>query len=240
MNPTNGQILVLAKHPVPGRVKTRLCPPCTPDEAARIAAAALADTLDAARHSTAIRRVLALDAIHSTMDGFELIRQRGRALGERIAHAFADTARHSAAPILQLGMDTPQVDPDLLDDALGRLRQAPAVLGLSEDGGWWALGLHNAAAAQVLRNVPMSTPDTGGLTARAIRQAGIQLEFLPRLRDVDTIGDARAVARAIPTSRFAAALNAATARDPATAGNPAGLIEAAAGNPADEVACTAR
>lgn len=208
MSLAKGQLLVLAKHPVPGRVKTRLCPPCTPHQAARLAAAALADTLDAVRRAGASRRVLALDARPSTTDGFELIRQRGRGLAERIAHAFADTARHYAAPILQLGMDTPQVDPRLLDDALARLAHNPAVLGLSEDGGWWALGLHNAAIAQVLRNVPMSTPDTGRLTVQAIRQAGIRLEFLPRLRDVDTIGDARAVAATIPTSRFAAALRA--------------------------------
>jgi rSAM/selenodomain-associated transferase 1 len=207
-SPVDGQILVLAKQPVPGRVKTRLCPPCTPSQAAEIAAAALADTLDAVRRSSANRRILALDAIHSTMDGFAVIRQRGRGLAERIAHAFADTARHCTAPILQLGMDTPQVDPHLLDNALDRLTGADAVLGLSDDGGWWALGLRDAAMAQALKDVPMSTPDTGRLTAQAIGKAGIRLELLPRLRDVDTIDDAYAVASTIPTSRFTAALKA--------------------------------
>jgi rSAM/selenodomain-associated transferase 1 len=218
-HPVKGQLLVLAKHPAPGRVKTRLCPPCTPHQAARIAAAALADTLDAVRQARAGRRILALDATHSTMDGFELVRQRGRGLAERIAHAFADTARHCSAPILQLGMDTPQVDPHLLNNALSRLDDAPAVLGLTEDGGWWALGLRNPAVAQAIRRVPMSTPDTGRLTAQAIQREGIRLEFLPQLRDVDTIEDARAVAPTIPTSRFAAAVAAALP---------------------DELACTAR
>ena len=55
------QILVMAKEPVAGRVKTRLCPPCSPEEAAGLAEAALADTLDAALRSGADRVVLALD-----------------------------------------------------------------------------------------------------------------------------------------------------------------------------------
>jgi hypothetical protein len=201
----SGQLLVLAKQPVPGNVKTRLCPPCTPREAADIAAAALADTLEAVRRTPAARRTIAFDE-PSTVDGFAIIRQRGSGLGARIAHAFADTA--GTEPILQVGMDTPQLDPALLAAALDQLDRSDAVLGPAADGGWWALGLHDPALAAALVDVPMSTPDTGRLTAAALERRGARIDYLPQLSDVDTIEDAYRVARSIPDSRFAATLEA--------------------------------
>lgn len=204
----DGQLLVLAKRPVPGRVKTRLCPPCTPEEAAGVAAAALADTMDAVRRTPAARRIVAFDGpAESTVD-LEVIRQRGDGLGERIAHAFADTADRNRDPIVQIGMDTPQVTPDLLTTALLLLTHNDAVLGLAEDGGWWALGLRDPHLASVLRDVPMSTSDTGRLTTAALERTGARIAYLPRLRDFDTITDAQIVAQTIPGSRFARAVEA--------------------------------
>ena len=199
------QILVLAKVPIPGRVKTRLCPPCTPDQAAAIAEAALADTLDAARAADVPRRVIAFDQ-ESTVDGFDVIQQHGDGLAERIAHAFADTSAQSNEPIVQIGMDTPQVTASLLEHAVRLLTTADAVLGSAEDGGWWALGLRNASHAALLLPVPMSTSDTGRLTLAALENAGLTVTQLPMLRDVDTMDDARAVAEITPGSRFAAAV----------------------------------
>ena len=127
--------------------------------------------------------------------------QRGGSLGERIAAAFADLA----GPVLQSGMDTPQVNPALLAACLSTLdSEVDAVLGPAEDGGWWALGLHDPRHARLLTDVPMSTPDTGRLTARALRGAGLRLGALPTLRDVDTWADAVAVAGLAPHGRFAA------------------------------------
>jgi hypothetical protein len=204
----NGQLLVLAKRPIAGRVKTRLCPPCTPEEAAGVAAAALADTLDAVRRTPAKRRVVAFDGpTESTVD-LEAIRQRGDGLGERIANAFADAAARNPDPIVQLGMDTPQVTPELLTTALQLLTHHDAVLGLAEDGGWWALGLRDAQRASVLQEVPMSTSDTGRLTIAALERTGVRIAYLPCLRDVDTITDAQIVARSVPGSRFADAVEA--------------------------------
>lgn len=190
-----GTILVLAKKPIAGRVKTRLCPPCTPDEAATIAAAALHDTLDAVR-AVPTRHVLAYDH-ESTVDEFAVIRQRGAGLGDRIANAFADVG----GPILQIGMDTPQVTAQLLGDGLRM--NADGVLGPAVDGGWWALGLRDHRHAELIRDVPMSTPDTGRLTLKALRGAGLTIDLLPTLRDVDTFDAARKVAAEIPQSTFA-------------------------------------
>jgi rSAM/selenodomain-associated transferase 1 len=207
LRPWRGQLLVLAKAPLPGRVKTRLCPPCTPQQAARLAAAALADTLDAVRAVPGCRRVLALDGGPVCRPtGFEVVRQHGGGLGERIAAAFADTAAGGVGPILQVGMDTPQISPRLLAGCLAALAapRVDAVLGPAEDGGWWALGLHDHRYAGLLAAVPMSTPDTYRLTLAALRSAGLRVAALPRRQDVDLWPDALAVADQAPHTRFAA------------------------------------
>ncbi|WP_306215742.1 TIGR04282 family arsenosugar biosynthesis glycosyltransferase [Actinoplanes sp. RD1] len=200
------QVLVLAKTPVPGRVKTRLCPPYTPEQAAAIAAAALADTVDAVGTG-----ILVIEGDHPAPRGWTRTVQRGDSLGERIAHAFLDTARPGTATLL-IGMDTPQVTPALVRAALDRLASGPhdAVLGPAEDGGWWALGLRDAAHAAVLRDVPMSTATTGADTRAALASRGLRVGDLPALRDVDTAADAYAVAGLCPPgSRFREALRVA-------------------------------
>ncbi|WIM93055.1 TIGR04282 family arsenosugar biosynthesis glycosyltransferase [Actinoplanes oblitus] len=208
------QLLVMAKAPVPGRVKTRLCPPCTPEQAAAIAAAALADTLETAGRVPARRRVLVVDGSHPVPPGWTGMAQRGGGLGERLAYAFADTAL-PGVPALLIGMDTPQVTAELLVAAATTLDRAGAVLGPAEDGGWWALGLSDPADAAVLTGVPMSMPDTGARTLAALRGRGVRPAPLPELRDVDTAADAVAVAA---QCRAGARFRQAVARMPQAAG----------------------
>lgn len=214
MSPRAPQLLLIAKAPVPGRVKTRLCPPCTPDQAAALAAAALADTLAVVRATTAARRVVAFDGDPSLADlsALEVIAQRGEGLGERLANAFAEamSGPDGSRPTLLIGMDTPQLDVALLTSALTALDEAPAVLGMATDGGWWAVGLHDPSDAAVLAEVPMSQGDTGVRTGAALSAKGIRWAALPELSDVDTFDDARRVAAAAPGTRFARELAALT------------------------------
>ena len=191
-------LLIIAKQPVPGKVKTRLAPPCTYEQAATLAAAALADTLHTLLLVPARRRVLVLDGQPGPWlpPGFEIVPQRGGLLDERLAWAFA-AAR---GPALLVGMDTPQVTPDLLTvDWDG----ADAVFGPAADGGFWALGLR-APDPDLLLGVPMSTARTGAIQRARLVTAGLRVVDLPQLRDVDTAADALAVAHEAPQSRFAA------------------------------------
>jgi len=201
------QLLVIAKQPVPGQVKTRLCPPCTPGQAAQVAAAALRDTLDTVTATPAAGRVLVLSGQYRPPDGWGVVAQRGDGLAERLANAFRDT-RIEALPSLLIGMDTPQVSPALLTGVTDRLRGADAVLGPAEDGGWWVLALREPAHADALRGVPMSTPDTGARTVEALRRRGLAVALGPTLRDVDTADDAWQVAGDCPHGTFAAAVRA--------------------------------
>jgi uncharacterized protein len=207
------QLLVLAKTPVPGRVKTRLCPPCTPQEAARIAAAALDDTLDVVTATPAAGRALVVDGDRPAPAGWRRAGQRGGPLGERLVHAYADTAVSGRASLL-IGMDTPQVTARLLTESAARLAadDIDAVLGPATDGGWWALGLCDPRHAEALREVPTSTAETGTLTLAALRARGLRVALLPRLTDVDTAADALTVAALCPAgSRFARAVTAISA-----------------------------
>ncbi|MEO7428840.1 MAG: DUF2064 domain-containing protein, partial [Acidimicrobiales bacterium] len=100
-------LVVLAKEPLPGRVKTRLSPPCSPDEAAGLAAAALADTLGAALATSADRVILALDGAPGPWcpPGVVIVPQGNGDLAARLETAWSATT----GPTLQIGMDTPQV-----------------------------------------------------------------------------------------------------------------------------------
>jgi uncharacterized protein len=205
------QLVVIAKAPVPGRVKTRLTPPFSPRQAARLAEAALADTLAAAAQAPAARHVIALDGASGRWlpGGFEVIRQRGRGLDERIAAALGETYARLPVPVVLIGMDTPQVTPGLLESALRPLADgtADAVFGPAADGGFWVLGLRRPDPALVL-GVPMSTARTGELQLARLAGARLRVHRLPCRLDVDSAADADAVARQIPGSRFAAALHA--------------------------------
>lgn len=205
------QLVVIAKTPRPGRVKTRLCPPYTPEQAAELAAAALRDTLAAVLATPAARRVLALDGerLDWLPPGFDVVPQRGVGLDERLAAAFDDAAAGVALPTLLIGMDTPQVSPALLGAAGARLTASAgtAVLGAASDGGWWALGLPRPDA-RLLLGVPMSSARTGAAQRRRLVAAGLTVVELPELTDVDTAAAAREVAAAAPGTAFAATLAA--------------------------------
>jgi uncharacterized protein len=198
-------LVVIAKAPRAGHSKTRLCPPCTPGQAAALARAALADTLEAVRATPASRHVIVLDGDPGDWlpAGIEVLPQRGDGLDERLANAFADVA----GPALLIGMDTPQVAPRDLRDGLARLAEPTmdAVLGPAPDGGYWAIGLREPDPRAFL-GVPMSSARTCRAQRSRLWHLGLRVGELPALRDVDRIADARAVAALAPRGRFARAL----------------------------------
>ncbi|MET7999705.1 TIGR04282 family arsenosugar biosynthesis glycosyltransferase [Nonomuraea glycinis] len=201
------QIVIIAKEPLPGKVKTRLTPPYSPAEAAALAEAALSDSVRAVAAAPATQRVLALDGLPGRWlpAGFVVIPQRGEGLDERLAAAFADALRLRPDPVVLIGMDTPQVTPALLREAGKALERHDAVYGPAADGGFWLLGLRRPDPALLL-GVPMSHPETGKLQLDRLERAGLAVHHLPELIDVDTAADAVAVAAAAPASCFAATL----------------------------------
>jgi hypothetical protein len=202
---SKASIIVIAKAPSPGRVKTRLCPPLTSEQAAGLAEAALCDTLHTVMRTRASAHLLALDGDPGRWlpPGIQILSQRGRGLGERIARAFQD----AGGPALLIGMDTPQITTALLALSLDKLEESStdAVLGPTADGGYWSIGLKKPDARAFL-GVPMSSPSTGAAQWCRLKGLGLRVSLLPEARDVDLIEDAIAVARMAPMSLFASAL----------------------------------
>jgi uncharacterized protein len=218
MNPV---VLVVAKAPIAGLAKTRLIPDSSAAAAARIAAAALLDTLDAVLATPDVTPVVALtgrlaDAesageLSRLLDRCTVIEQRGRGLDGRLASAHEDVANlFPGRCVLQIGMDTPQVRPQLLTGSLARLAEHDAVLGPAADGGWWALGLRDGRDGAALRGVAMSRADTAVMTRTALYARGLAVGTLPTLSDVDTVADVLRVAERVPGSRFAMAATEVT------------------------------
>jgi uncharacterized protein len=197
-----GAMMVIAKTPVAGRVKTRLCPPLSLEQACDVAWACLLDTLDAAALVPAARHVLVLDGEAGPWipGRFEVIAQRGVGLAERLAAAFCDV---DDAGIV-IAMDTPHVTVEHLTAGLTALADgADAVLGMAEDGGYWSIGLRrNVDRVEVFENVPMSTSQTGEAQRHQLASLGLRTVLLPSYRDIDTMEDLQVVVAGMDCGRL--------------------------------------
>lgn len=220
------RVLVMAKAPVAGRVKTRLGAEVGHAAAARVASAALLDTLEAATVAAGAQGChLSLDGDLDTAVGAEELRaaltgwtvtpQRGHGFAERLVAAHVDAG---PGVVVQIGMDTPHASAELLAAAAAPLQADEpaydAVLGPADDGGWWVLARRDPAVAAVLAGVEMSTDRTGADTRDALVRAGWRVGTTVMLRDVDEVDDADAVAALVPGSHFATAWSAAHVTTP--------------------------
>jgi glycosyltransferase A (GT-A) superfamily protein (DUF2064 family) len=198
-------IAVIAKRPVPGRVKTRLVPPLTPIEAAALASAALTDTLRAVDATPARRRVLAFDGpVDGWLPaGWTYRAQPSGGLDRRLVAAFEALPNR---PAVLVGMDTPQLQPHHLiafDPAA-----FDACLGPAADGGYWAIGFRDPAIARsAIEGIPMSSDHTADEQLHRLVGLGLRVQLLEELIDVDTIDDAHRVAAQADNTEFAAQLN---------------------------------
>jgi glycosyltransferase A (GT-A) superfamily protein (DUF2064 family) len=210
-------LLVVAKAPVIGTVKTRLGHVLGMERAAGLAAAALLDTLAVCVSAYGVGRChLALDGrladaeradeLFDATSGWTVHAQRGEDFARRLVHAHEDAAAASRAPVVQVGMDTPHLEASIITEVGVRLTDRDAaVLGPAADGGWWLLGVGGPHLVRHLGEVPMSTDRTGLLTRAALERAGARVSLVETLRDVDEVVDAECVAAAAPSTRFARA-----------------------------------
>jgi uncharacterized protein len=200
-------LIVIAKAPVPGRVKTRLTPPFTPEQAADLARAALQDTLDAVLATHVDRRLLVLDGCPDDAwlpKGFTVVPQVSGSLDRRLVAAFREAASIDAGPVLLIGMDTPQVTAELLTSSLPTAGD-DATFGPATDGGFWSLAFREPRAVkfdELILDVPMSHPETGRIQHARLRSTGLAVRSLPELCDVDDAEDAALVADLSPEGRF--------------------------------------
>lgn len=214
-------MLVVAKAPVTGKVKTRLGRSVGMQRAAQLAAASLLDTMAVCVAAYGVERChLALegdladaelsDDLLDASYGWTVHPQRGADFATRLVNAHVDVAAVSGAPVVQVGMDTPHLEARTLTHVGSSLTHPhAAVLGPAADGGWWLLGVGSPALVRDVGAVPMSTAHTGDLTRDALVRAGARVTYVETLRDVDEVLDAESVAAAAPRTRFATAFGKA-------------------------------
>jgi glycosyltransferase A (GT-A) superfamily protein (DUF2064 family) len=215
-------IIVIAKETIPGRVKTRLHPPFSLEQAAELAAASLSDTLRAVSTLGASERILYVDGtvLPAGSEGYRVIPQTSGTLDERLAAVFD----RMIGPALLVGMDTPQLSHRHLAHVFENWpSDIDAWFGPAEDGGFWALGLREPNG-DLIRGVPMSQDDTGVRQRERLDAAGLRVALLPTLTDVDTIDSAAQVAAIAPETEFARTMNRFDVRQPVRARQRVGAI----------------
>jgi rSAM/selenodomain-associated transferase 1 len=185
----------MAKAPRPGQVKTRLCPPLGPRDAAALSRAFLLDRIEqvrglGARLAIAYAPADAQPVFRALAPGFELIPQRGPDLGARMSAAIEDLVAAGAAGAILVGTDSPTLPTEYLAEAAGRLAASDAdlVLGPSEDGGYYLIGLR-APRPELFREIAWSTPAVLPETIHRARALGLRTASLPAWFDVDTGDD---------------------------------------------------
>jgi uncharacterized protein len=181
---------LVAKAPVAGQVKTRLCPPCTPEEAAEIATALLLDTAASAAatgHDVWCVHLGDPAGLGALLPGVPLLAQRGADLGERLAGAQADLHGRGYDRVVLLG-DCPTVEPALLAAAVAALDGADVVLGPARDGGYTLIGTA-VPRPEVLVDVEMSTPRVLADTLARAEAAALRVALVAERHDLDTVAD---------------------------------------------------
>ena len=191
---TDNTLLVVAKRPNPGQTKTRLCPPLTPAQAADLYQCFLLDTLDSIRKVPGVQPWLGFLPKNSRAyfeqlaPGIGLISQRGGSLGERLDNLLTEALAGGAQKAVVMDSDSPTLPPAYITQAFEMLSGADVVLGPTQDGGYYLIGVKRPQP-QLLRTVQMSTPTVLADTLALAKAARLLVALLPAWYDVDTIAD---------------------------------------------------
>ena len=189
-------LIIFAKAPIPGEVKTRLCPPLDHDEAASLHGTLVLDTVERAKGLPGASLYVAgtPDLAHpffKVMEGrygAKLLPQRGLDLGSRMKWAMQDAFELGAQEVLLTGTDLPTLPRAHLVEALTLVKRHDVVLGPTADGGYYLIGLRKMVPA-LFDGIAWSTPTVFAETKKKIEQAGLSLGLLPECRDLDTLED---------------------------------------------------
>ncbi len=206
-------LVIFAKAPIPGQVKTRLCPPLTADEAATLHGSFVLDLLERTKAAMAkfklpLDRYLACSPssthvffkIMEERQGVRLIDQVGDDLGTRMTQAFETLFARGYGRILVTGTDVPTLPFDYFKQALALLETHDLVLGPAFDGGYYLIGLRHAAP-ELFAGIPWSSERVLAMTQEKATSLGLKSATIGPWRDVDTIDDLKAL---IDTTAFEA------------------------------------
>ena len=189
-------LCIMVKAPEPGRVKTRLCPPLSPDDAAELYRCFLLDKIAQARGVAGAERVLAYAPAQAAAvfeplaPGFTLLAQRGIDLTERLVAVCDELFRNGCDAAIVIDSDTPTLPTERLERAVAVMKEGgyDLVLGPSEDGGYYLIGLRRPHP-ELFEGMRWSTPTVLKETLRRAHALGLSSTNLSAWYDVDTPAD---------------------------------------------------
>jgi rSAM/selenodomain-associated transferase 1 len=190
-------LVVVAKEPVPGKVKTRFIPQLSPADAAGLYRCSLHDRITEISALNGVDRAIAYtpeDARDTftelSLDGFELFAQRGKGLGERLNNIFQDNLARGYQAVSIVDSDSPDLPKSIINESFGLLlsKQAEVVLGPCHDGGYYLVGLRKPYP-ELFRNIPWSTKNVLSTTLEKAGKMGLNVRLLSRWNDLDTFED---------------------------------------------------
>ena len=198
-------LAIFAKAPIPGQVKTRLCPPLTPDEAATLHGSFVLDQLERTKAAIAkfrlpVERILACAPssahvffkIMAERQGVRLLDQEGDDLGARMHASFVSLFTDGFKRVVVIGTDVPSLPLTHYREAFDLLATHDLVLGPAQDGGYYLIGL-TRPVGELFHDIPWSTDRVLAATRERAAGRGLTTALLPAWRDVDTLDDLLAV-----------------------------------------------
>lgn len=195
--PNSRALIIFAKKPLPGTVKTRLSPPLTPEEAAALYGCMLEDSIAMARTLSGITPFIFFQNDPGAAEYFEtlapeilLFPQAGENLGERLENAFAGTFELGSTEIAVIGTDSPDLPSEYIFEAFSRLdyEQTDVVLGPADDGGYYLLGLKRVWE-ELFRGLPWSSRELLAASIERAKNLSLGVSLLPSWYDIDTEAD---------------------------------------------------
>jgi uncharacterized protein len=193
--------VIFAKVPIPGEVKTRLCPPLTPDEAATLHGSFVLDMLERTKHAVTTRQLpfhrylacapsseLVFFKIMEERQGVRLLDQVGEDLGQRMHRTSVDLFVKGYKQVVIVGTDVPTLPLSVYQEALAILARSDMVLGPALDGGYYLIGL-TQPAGKLFDGVPWSTDQALAVTQQNAKALGLSVGQTTVWRDVDTLAD---------------------------------------------------
>ncbi|HSL04400.1 MAG TPA: TIGR04282 family arsenosugar biosynthesis glycosyltransferase [Nitrospiraceae bacterium] len=201
LTPHRAALVIFAKAPIPGEVKTRLCPPLTPDEAATLHGSFVLDMLERTKLAVAKLQLplhrylacapssdLAFFKIMEERQGVRLLDQVGEDLGQRMHRISVDLFTNGYKHVIIVGTDVPTLPLSVYQEAFTMLSRSDVVLGPALDGGYYLIGL-GQPAEHLFTEVPWSTDHVLAVTQQKAKALGLSVELTTAWRDVDTIAD---------------------------------------------------
>jgi len=190
-------LVIVAKDPVPGKVKTRLLPQLSPAVAADLYRCFLLDRISEINALNGVDRAIAYtpEGARKTftalaLDGFKLFPQRGKDLGERLNNIFLEKLALGYNAVSIVDSDSPDLPNSIVEESFQLLlsKQAEVVFGPCHDGGYYLVGMQKPHP-ELFRNIPWSTDNVLSTTLEKAKKMGLNVKMLSYWNDLDTFQD---------------------------------------------------